>query len=739
MARYIGKEMSRVDGVAKVTGKAKYAAEFKVPNLAYGFIVTSTVGKGTIRSIDIAEASRAPGVIHILTHENYPKPAPPAAPELKPEENRNVRDRSFRALQSNQIFFNMQPIALVLAESFEQARYAARLVRATYNEEKPMTDLESALDQAKIPNPARAPKPRGNPEAALRAAPVRIEAEYTIPIEHHNPMEPHGAIAFWEGDKLTVFDKTQGVYVVRQHLATSFNIPQENVHVISPFVGGAFGSSLRPNYYPALTAMAARVIKRPVKVVYTRQQMFTGHGYRPNTWQKVSLGAESNGKLTALIHDSRNNSSNFDEYVENTTSMPRTLYACPNAHTSQQFVHRDLSTPAAMRAPGAVSGMFALECAMDELAYALKIDPLELRLINFTDVDPDSGKPYSSKALRECYRLGAEKFGWKNRNPEPRSMRDGRLLVGWGMATGVWGAFQRPASVRIALKADGTAHVSSATADIGPGTYTVMTLIAAEYLGLPAEKVKSELGDTRFPPAPVQGGSFTTASVGSAIYESAQNIRQKLLDLANKDTNSPFKTAKIEDTELLDGKLQIKNNPAQSVDVSLLMRRNNVLELVDIHESKPSPEREKYATGAHGAQFVEVKVDPDTGTVNVTRAIEVTACGKIMNPKTSHSQEIGGVVWGIGMALQEATEIDHRYGRIMNPNLQHYHVPVNADIHEIETMFVEEDDKIVNPLSVKGMGELGMVGIPAAIANAVFHATGKRIRDLPITPDKLIS
>ena len=406
MARYIGKEMSRVDGVAKVTGKAKYAAEFKVPNLAYGFIVTSTIAKGTIKAIDTTQASRAPGVIHILTHENYPKPAPPAAPELKPEINTDVPDKSFRALQSNQIFFNMQPIALVLAETFEQARNATRLVKATYNEEKSMTDLESSLDKAFLPTPESAVKPRGNPVEALKSAPVKIEAEYTIPIEHHNPMEPHAAIAFWENDKLTIFDKTQGVYLVREPLATSFNIPAENVHVISPFVGGAFGASLRPNYYPALTAMAARVIKRPVKVVYTRQQMYTGHGYRSHTWQKVSLGAERNGKLRAIVHDSKNNSSTYQEWVENTTTFSRPLYACPNVDTKQQIVRTDLATPTSMRAPGAVSGMFALECAMDELAYALKIDPLELRLINFTDVDLDSGKPYSSKALRECYRLG---------------------------------------------------------------------------------------------------------------------------------------------------------------------------------------------------------------------------------------------------------------------------------------------------------------------------------------------
>jgi xanthine dehydrogenase YagR molybdenum-binding subunit len=398
----------------------------------------------------------------------------------------------------------------------------------------------------------------------------------------------------------------------------------------------------------------------------------------------------------------------------------------------------DLNTPTWMRAPGAVSGMFALECAMDELAYSLKIDPLELRLINYAETDPDSGKPWSSKALRECYRLGAEKFGWKNRKFEPRSMRDGRLLVGWGTATGVWGAFQREATAVITLRADGTAHVASATSDIGPGTYTVMTMIAAEYLGLKAEQVQFELGDTKFPRAPSQGGSQTTSSVGSAIYGAALAIGARLLSLANQTADSPLQSAAAADVEMLDGRLQLRRDPARFVNIADVMRRNHLTEITETFTSHPSPEREKYALLAHGAQFIEVKVDPDLGTVRVTRAIEVSACGKIINPKASHSQEIGGIVWGIGMALHEATEIDHRFGRIMNPNLQHYHVPVNADIHQIETEFIEEDDRIVNPLGVKGMGELGMVGIPAAIANAVFHATGRRIRDLPITPDKLL-
>jgi xanthine dehydrogenase YagR molybdenum-binding subunit len=738
MPRYIGKEMSRVDGVAKVTGKAKYAAEFQVPNLAYGFIVLSTVTKGTIKAIDTREAETSPGVIHVFTHRNAPKLGPGSTEEAPPRGTREEKDKSFRALQSDRIYFNRQPVALVVAETYEQARYASRLVKVSYNAEKHMTDTEAVRERARVSSQGPPPKPRGNPEEAMKSAPVKIEAEYRIPIEHHNPMEPHGAIAVWQGDKLTIFDKTQEVYNVREHLASRLGVPEENITVVSPFVGGAFGSSLRPNYYPSLTAMAARELKRPVKVVYTRTQMFSGHGYRPYTIQKVALGADRSGKLSAMIHEAVHNTSSFEEFNDGTTNFTRQVYACPNLYAPVKITGTDLNTPTWMRAPGAVSGMFALECAMDELAYALKIDPLELRLINYAEVDPESGKPWSSKALRECYRLGAEKFGWKNRKPEPRSMRDGRSLVGWGMATGVWGAFQRPASARITLRADGTAHVTSATSDIGPGTYTVMTMIAAEYLGLTPEQVKFELGDTNFPRAPSQGGSQTTSSVGSAVYGAALAVGARLLSLANQAADSPLKAAAAADVEMLDGRLRLKSDPSRFVSVAEVMRRNGLTEITETFESKPSKEREKYALLAHGAQFVEVKVDPDLGTVRVTRAIEVTACGKIINPKASHSQEIGGVVWGIGMALQEATEIDHRYGRIMNPNLQHYHVPVNADVHIIETMFVEEDDKIVNPLGVKGMGELGMVGIPAAIANAVFHATGRRIRELPITPDKLL-
>ena len=737
MTRYIGKEMSRVDGVAKVTGKAKYAAEFQVPNVAHGFIVTGTIAKGRITAIDTTAAEAAPGVIRIFTHENAPRLGPKDTEQAPPRANQRERDKSFRALQSDRIVFNQQPVALVVAETFEEARYAARLVKVSYLSERHETDTEAGRSRARAP--ARgSPRPRGDARAALAAAPVKVEAEYRIPIEHHNPMEPHAAIAFWEGDRLTIFDKTQGVYDVREHLAASFGVPADGITVVAPFVGGAFGSSLRANYYPALTAMAARELKRPVKVVYTRRQMFTGHGYRPYTIQRVALGADRSGKLASMIHEAVHNTSSFEEFNDGTTGFPRQVYACPNVDTPIRIVDTDLNTPTWMRAPGAVSGMFAIECALDELAYAVDVDPLQLRLVNYAETDPDSGKPFSSKALRECYRIGAEKFGWSRRTMAPRSMRDGRLLVGWGMATGVWGAWQNPASATITFRADGTARVLTSATDIGPGTYTVVTMIAAEFLGNTPEQVQAELGESRFPRAPSQGGSTMTASVGTAVRGAALAIGARLLALANAAPDSPLRGAAAEDVEMLDGRLRLRRDTSRSVAIADVMRRANLAEITETHESRPSRERQNYATLAHGAQFVEVKVDPDLGIVRVTRAIEVTACGKIMNPKASHSQEIGGVVWGIGMALHEATEIDHRYGRIMNPDLQHYHVPVNADVHEIHTEFVEEDDTVVNPLGVKGMGELGMVGIPAAIANAVFHATGRRIRELPITPDKLL-
>ena len=738
--KYIGKETSRVEGAAKVTGKAKYVAEFSVPNLAHGFLVLSDVAKGEITKIDTSDAEKQSGVIKIITHEN--------APELvfndKSDKDQLAPEGTpFRPFYTNKVLFNNQPIALVVAETFEQARFAASLVRADYAEERHSTDLLENLDCKKPVPPTddkqkQQEKPRGNPEKAFENAAVKLEAEYTIPVEHHNPIEPHGATAFWNDDKLTIFDKSQFVYNVRGHLASVFGIDEENVNVISLFVGGAFGSSLRPNYYPLVAALAARVVERPVKVILTRRQMFTGHGYRPFTWQKVKLGADSKGKLDSIIHITVNNTSSFEEYNDSANHFSRLLYACENVDTPKRIVKTDLATPFAMRAPGAVSGMFALECALDELAYELEIDPLELRLINYAEKDPESGKPFSSKELKACYAKAAGKFGWKHRNPTPRAQRDGKYLVGMGMASGIWGGFQSAATVRVVLKNDGTAIVQSASSDMGPGTYTVISMIAAEFLGLPIEKVTFQLGDTNLPKAPVHGGSMTTASVGSAAKTASGMIKEYLLKLARKDKNSIFKNATAGNVVLENGKLQFENDAKKSIEISKILKQNDLIEIEVTHEEKPSDERKKYAIAAHGAQFVEVKVDEDLGIVKVTRVVEATASGKIINPKAAHSQEIGGVVWGIGMALTEETLIDHRYGRITNPQLADYHVPSNADVLQIDTMFIDEEDKIVNELGIKGMGELGMVGIPAAIANAVFNATGKRIRDLPITPDKLL-
>lgn len=717
--RYIGKEMSRVDGVAKVTGRAKYAAEYKVKDPAYAYIVQSTVANGRITSIDSSAAEKLPGVLKVLTHLNA----------LKVEEE----SRQFRALQSDKVVFSGQPVALVIAETFEQARYAANLVKITYEAGPAGTDFDKA-DRVE----SRGPAPRGNPAAEFANSPVKVSAEYTIPIEHHNPMEPHAATAYWEGDKLTIFDKSQGVYGVRSHLARSFGVPPENVQVISLFVGGAFGASLNSNYYPFLVSLAAKEVKRPVKLNYTRRQMFTGHGYRPYTKQKVSIGADQNGKFRSIIHEAATNTSTYEDFTESTSRFGRTLYECPNYDSPYYLLKTDLPTPTWMRAPGAVSGAFALESAIDELAYELRIDPVELRLINYAEKDPDSGRPYSSKALRECFAAGAKKFGWEKRKFEPRSMRDGNWLVGWGTGVGTWGAFQAPATAKIRLEADGSVKVGSATTDIGPGTYTVITIIAAEALGIDPKRIDFSLGDTKLPRAPSQGGSLTTASVGSAVYGAAGEVRRKLLTYVSEKEGSPLYGAGFEDTEMVDGTLRLKSDISRSMTVAEVMQAGGAQYVEVEYEARPSAERQKYTTMAHGAQFVEVKVDESLGIIKVTRVIEATACGRIINPKTSHSQEMGGVVWGIGMALHEATEVDHRYGRMMTTNLADYHVPVAADVYTIETEFIDEKDEIVNELGIKGMGELCLVGIPAAIANAVFHATGKRVRDLPITPDKLL-
>jgi xanthine dehydrogenase YagR molybdenum-binding subunit len=735
---YIGQPTSRVDGRAKVTGGARYAAEHNVPHLAYGYIVSSAIAKGKITSIDAADALRLPGVVQVLTHENTPRLT---AVDSSVVEEVGPPGTSFLPLHDDQIKFSAQPVALVVADTFELARYAASLVRVEYEREAHVTNLEAVRANAykarMRPVLPDTPMPRGNAAEAFARAAVQQDAEYRAPVEHHNPMELFGTTVILEEDgKLTVYDKTQGVQNVQHYLSTLFGFPEDDVRVLAPFVGGAFGSGLRPQYQVFLAVLAAHVLKRSVRVSVTRQQMFS-LTYRPVTWQRVALGAASDGKLEAIVHEAVAATSRFEDYTEPVVDWSGMLYECDNVTLAYKLAQLDLNTPADMRAPGAAWGLYALECAMDELAEKLRMDPVALRLRNYSEMDRNLGLPYSSKALRECYRQGAERFGWARRNAEPRSMLEGTTLIGWGMASAAWEAAQAPASARAVLTADGSLTVSSATADIGTGTYTIMTQIAAEMLGLPIERVTFELGDSSLPKAPVEGGSFTAASVGSAVRAACNKVRERVFELAQEVDHSPLADAALDSITFVDGHVRSRREPSRSVSITDAMRHGRV-DAIDETASAAGPENPQHARNTHSAVFAEVHVDADLGTIQVPRVVSAVAAGRILNPKTARSQLLGGVVWGIGMALEEESVIDHAFGRFMNHNFAEYHVPVNADVRDIDVIFVEEPDEIVNPLGAKGIGEIGVVGVAAAIANAVYHATGKRIRELPITLDKVM-
>jgi xanthine dehydrogenase YagR molybdenum-binding subunit len=732
MAPYIGTAISRVDGHAKVTGAAKYAAEFNASGLAHAAVVGSTIAKGRIVRIDATEALRVDGVLDVLTHDNRPRMAATDAAykdDIGPE-----KGSPFRPLYDNRIRFSGQPVAVVVARESEIARFAAALVRVDCEPEAHGTDIHAARDQAfTVAIPER---PRGKADKAYAAAAVRHEAEYFIPIEHHNPMELFASTVIWDGDgKLTVYDKTQGVQNVQRYLCGVLGLKPDAVRVVSPFVGGAFGSGLRPQYQVVLAALAALKLQRSVRLVLTRQQMY-GLGHRPASIERLAIGATAAGTLEAITHEAIANTSQYEDFYRNDTGWSAQLYTCANTKYLHRLVRLDLPTSCDMRAPGATTGVFALECAMDELAAKLKLDPLELRLRCYSERDQNADVPFTSKKLRECYREGAEAFGWSRRSPEPRSMRDGSELVGWGMATGIWEALQMETSVRIVLTANGHAEVVSAFSDIGTGTYTIAAQMAADMLGLPLDAVTVRLGDSTLPTAPVEGGSWTAASISNAIVRTAEEVRKELLRLAKKIPKSPLAAAKAKDVVLADGKILDKADPARAVSIADAMRQGAV-DRIAREATVKFKDSSDYARNTHSAIFAEVKVDEEIGVIRVTRVVSAVAAGRILNPKTAHSQVTGSVVWGIGMALHEETLLDHSFGRVVNANIAEYHLPVNADVHDIEVIFVDEPDHIVNPLGIKGLGEIGMVGTAAAIANAVHHATGTRVRDLPITLDKL--
>jgi xanthine dehydrogenase YagR molybdenum-binding subunit len=697
----IGQPIDRIDGPLKVTGRAPYAADFFPAKLAYAVMVQSTAPSARVR-VDTSRAQTMPGVVLVLTHENAP-----ALPQKGRAAFGPPAGRAMSLLQDDEVHYNGEPVAVVVAETFEQAVDAASRVAVSYSSRP----AELSFDRAK----AKAHKPEkmtrgkadigwGDVDAGVRDAEVRVERVYTTPMEHHNPMEPHATVAHWEGGRLTLWDATQFVDGVRNTVAKTLGVAPDTIRVIDPYVGGGFGCKGSTWSHVVLAALAAREAKRPVKLVLARPQMFGPVGGRPRTEQRVSLGARRDGRLTAIRHEVISHTAFMEDFAEPSGQPTQALYACANGLTTHRLARLNVGVPTFQRAPGEATGSFALESALDELAVELGIDPVALRLRNHADAEPSSGKPFTSKRLRECYALGAERFGWARRNPKPRSMRDGRALLGWGMATATYPGHRMPASASARMLSDGTVLVQSATHDLGTGTYTIMTQIAAETLGLPLERVRFELGDTALPQAPVSGGSMTASSVGPAVQNACRALRDKLAAMGIDDAASA--------------------RPCAPVEAS--------------GEAKPGEEEEKFASRSFGAVFAEVRVDELTGTVRVPRVVAAYSVGRLMNEKLALSQLQGGIVWGLSMALFEESLLDERYGRFVNGNLAEYHVPVNADVQAIEVHVVPENDTTFNPLGARGIGEIGITGVPAALANAVYHATGRRVRDLPITLDKLI-
>jgi xanthine dehydrogenase YagR molybdenum-binding subunit len=767
----VGKPIDRVDGRLKVTGKATYSHEYYPKNLAYGVIVQSAIVKGRMRDIDTRQAERSPGVVGVLTHKNSMNLHFPQGGDGK------FGEKDLLPLQSDRIFYGGQNIAVVIAETFEQAEHAATLVKVDYESDKGDIDIEKSKDKAYKPasglGGSETQVKRGEAEMALQSAGVKIEETYTTPVYHHNAMEPHATTAVWNGDHLTVYDATQSVAGVKGLLVSMLGIPAEKVKVVSLYIGGGFGSKgfTWPNTF--LAPMAAKLVNRPVKLALSRPQMFTTAGRRTQTIQKISLGADSSGKLNAIKHATTSETSFVDEFVENAGVATSMIYSCPNVDVSSELIRLNRGTPCPMRAPGEAPGMYALEVAMDELAVKLNMDPIQFRVVNYADTDEQKKKQFSSKNLKECYERGAEAIGWSQRKAQPGSVKEGNYLIGYGMATATYPANRSASSATATIFNDGHAEILCATQDIGTGTYTIMTQVAADAFGLPVDMVKVKLGDSSYPKGAQSGGSQVTASVGPAIRAAALGAVEKLKKMAIADTASPLHGKKEDDIVAGDGKIYLKNNPAIADNYKQLLNRagmpkveasakTNVSTRAQQQSSSApagSPEakieeesktnaavqedqhtdRSPYSFHSFGAQFVKVLVDESLGTIKVEKAVAVMDIGRVMNLKTAKNQIIGGMIFGIGMGLMEETAYDPNNGRVVTHDLAQYLVPVNADMPEFEVQFIDKPDPYISPIGARGIGEIGVTGMAAAINNAIFNATGKRVRDLPVTPDKLLN
>jgi xanthine dehydrogenase YagR molybdenum-binding subunit len=749
----VGRPIDRVDGTAKTTGAARFSAEYPYADLAHAALVYATVSRARITGIDIGAASAVDGVLSVITHLNAPPMRPP-----RPVNYMNLSTlasgTSVNYLNTDEVYWNGQPVAVVVAETLDAAQEAARLVSVSYEELPAAVDFAAeegnATPEKNTPMSSGSAK-KGDAEAALAAAPVSVDLRYTTPGHNHNALEPHATTAAWDGDRLVVHEGTQNVAWVRDQLAWRFDVPAAAVRVISPYVGGAFGGKTTIWAGTVLTVLAARVTGRPVRMMLTREGVYRTVGGRTPSTQRVAIGAESDGSMTALIHTSVTQVGRAGGGPEQVTAQSRHLYDAKNILVQQHQVTLDTLPNTFMRAPGESIGTFALEAAVDELAYELEIDPIELRMRNEPERNPIDGKRFAHRALREAYARGAELFGWSARTPQPGSMRDGRWLVGMGVASAYHPAWQLAANVTVRLAADGSVLVRCGFHEMGMGGATAQAQIAADALGVPFEAVTVEYGDSALPTGPGAGGSGQTASVAASLLEACDKLKRSVLALASRSTESPLRGQRLSDVRARDAGLYRTDDARGESYAAILGRAAQVS--VDAAVGSDTRlgsivgqarfltrfllENRRWTKAAAGAQFCEVRVDPDTGEVRVSRWLGVFDVGTVINAKTASSQLRGGIVMGIGMALQEESLVDRRTGRIMNANLAEYHVPVHADIPPIDVFYLNEPDPTM-PLGLIGIGEVSITGVAAAIANAVHHATGKRVRDLPITLDKLL-
>jgi xanthine dehydrogenase YagR molybdenum-binding subunit len=734
----IGRPISRSDGRLKVTGGARYTADLPVDGMTHAAIVHGTIANGRTVSIDTRAAEKAPGVLAVFTHRNMPRmnPAP------KPWSHLHPWGQSYLPLQDDAIHYAGQPVALIVAATLDEASHAGTLVHVEYEAGQPVVFGAQSLKHAVAPPQFLWPVSSsvGDAGRGIAAGAVRIEQTYTTSDRHHNQMEPHVTTALWHPDgSLTLHETTQHIFGTKELVSIVLGLPPAKINVVSEFLGGGFGGKAYVWPHTLLAAIAAKVLNRPVRLQLTRAQMYSMAGHQPATVQTVALGAGRDGKLTGIRHDSISPTSVFDNYIEYAANCSRSLWgASGGIATDHKIVHVNRNTPTVMRSPHEALGHFALESAMDELAYATGIDPVEMRLRNDTAIDPYSGRPFSTRALRACLTAGAARFGWDKRMPEPRSMRDGQYLIGQGVASAIYTHWRWPAKARVTLRRDGSALVEAGMHDLGTGTYTVMQQVAADTLGLPPEKVTVRLGDTRLPPSHAAIGSATMANAGASVLLAARAARDKAIGLALTGRDAPFAGAAPGDVLASEGGLMLaRKNP--QISYAELLERNGLCALVGDADYDPVEEANgPKAIYSFAATFAEVRVDPDLGLVRLNRFVGAYDAGRIINPKTARSQAIGGAIWGVGQALLEQSETDPVTGRFLNRNYSGYLVPTNADIPEIDVLFVGEFDEEASPLGAKGLGELTAVPVAPAIANAVYHATGKRVRDLPITVEKIL-